>query len=125
MSDPFAWLADMLTGAWGEPRVAPPAEPDGRIARIREADGLIWVRSAEGIGHRRWAWAPDGRKCQLLLEQGGRSAVRMSVPGQRATLSSDHGTWDGLTRETVEPVARWVYGLQGDGHSGSGPGAKP
>lgn len=112
MPDPFAWLVDMLTEAWGEPKVQPPAEPQGHRIYRSESDGLIWIR-LPNCHRRAWVWFPNGQNHNLAIDKGGIWAVRMGTGAQRVTLETSHGTWAGLTRETVEPVARWVYGIRG------------
>lgn len=109
-NDPFAWLVDMLTEAWGQPKVKPPAAEGGDRAYRSDVDGLIWVRLSDR-SRRAWAWFPNGRNHNLAIEKGAVCAVSMGGPRYRATLERQD-TWTGLTREVVEPVARWVYGIQ-------------
>jgi hypothetical protein len=109
-TDPFGWLTALLTEAWGEPRVQPPAEPQGRAA-YRSDDGLIWVKLHD-YSRRAFAWFPGGQNHNLAIDKGAVWKIRMGGLFQRAELETHHGTWAGLTRETVEPVARWVYGLK-------------
>jgi hypothetical protein len=104
------WLTDLLTEAWGEPRVQPPAEEAARHAYRSEADGLIWVKLHDR-SRRAWVWFPDGANNSLALEKGAFYVVRLCGPSRTAELRTHDLTWAGLTRETLEPVARWVYGL--------------
>jgi hypothetical protein len=113
--DPFGWLVDMLTEAWGEPKVQPPAEPQGRAAYCGE-DGLVWIRLHD-YSRRAFVWFPDGQNHNLAIDKGSIWKIRMGGVFLRAELETHHGTWAGLTRETVEPVARWVYGLTGGDHA--------
>jgi hypothetical protein len=109
---PFGWLVDMLTEAWGEPRVQPPAEPRGARTYRSEVDGLIWIRMQD-YSRRAWVWFPNGRNCNLAIDKGATWKIRMgAAPFRSVELSNHDGTWAGLTRETVEPIARWVYGLK-------------
>jgi hypothetical protein len=114
VADPFAWLVTLLTEAWGEPRVQPPAEPQGTRTYRSEVDGLIWIKMADGASRRAWVWFPNRRNCNLAADKGGLGGyhLRMGGPGMTVEIASYGGAWAGLTRETVEPIARWVYGLK-------------
>jgi hypothetical protein len=110
MSEPLGWLVEMLTQAWGEPKVAPPAEPSGRHVYRSEVDGLIWVKLADK-SRRAWVWFPGGVNSNLSVDKGSIYTVSFGGAYRSAEVRSHELTWAGLTRETLEPLARYVYGL--------------
>jgi hypothetical protein len=108
MTDPAGWLVDILTEAWGEPRVQPPAEPSGRAIYRSEIDSLVWVKMADR-SRRAWVWFPGGNNCNLAVDKGAHYVVRMGGYGRRAEVWVYDGYWP--SRTALEGVARFVYGL--------------
>jgi hypothetical protein len=105
---PLSFLVEMLTDAWGEPRVAPPSEPSGRSVYRSETDGLVWVKLAD-YSRRAWVWFPDGQNHALSANKGAFYTVRMSAGRRSAEVRVFDGYWP--SRQALEGIARFVYAL--------------